>query len=82
VSDRLRYFLLVFDQRTATVVRTDEFTSMTAALDAYGAAEREHWDDRRMEVVLLGSDSLETVKITHANYFRGSDVFDRFLVDR
>jgi hypothetical protein len=40
-----------------------------AALDAYSAAETRHRGDANIEVVLLGSDSLETLKLTHGRYF-------------
>ena len=33
--------------------------------------ERKHARDAAMNVVLVGSDSLETVKVTHRNYFSG-----------
>lgn len=39
----------------------------------YARLEREHMDKAdRVEIVLIGSDSLETVKVTHANYFDGT----------
>lgn len=47
-----------------------------AALTAYSAAEAQHRGDANIEVVLLGADSLETLKLTHGRYFGlgGSDV--------
>jgi hypothetical protein len=33
-----------------------------------------------MEIVLIGSDSLDTVKLTHANYFDGSVAISKYLV--
>ncbi|EQD32094.1 hypothetical protein B1A_19616, partial [mine drainage metagenome] len=42
-----------------------------AAVLAYAAKERELQGDTALEVVLIGSDSLETVRRTHANYFQG-----------
>lgn len=32
-----------------------------------------------MEIVLIGSDSLSTVKLTHANYFDGSVAVSKYL---
>jgi hypothetical protein len=32
-------------------------------------------------VVLIGSDSIETVRLTHANYFDGSVAISKYLVD-
>ncbi len=31
--------------------------------------EEKHRDDRHMEIVLVGADSIETVMLTHGNYF-------------
>jgi hypothetical protein len=33
-----------------------------------------------MEIVLIGSDSLETVMLTHANYFDGTASVSKYLV--
>ena len=35
--------------------------------------------DPRMEIVLIGSDSLETVRLTHANYFDGSAKVSKYF---
>lgn len=32
-----------------------------------------------MEIVLVGSDSIETVKLTHANYLDGSVSVSKYL---
>lgn len=32
-----------------------------------------------MEIVLIGSDSVDTVKLTHANYFDGSAAVSEYL---
>jgi len=44
-----------------------------AALLAYNEAEAEHRGDDDVEVVLLGSDSLETLERTHSSYFELSE---------
>ncbi|MGH2843936.1 MAG: hypothetical protein ACRDKL_10175 [Solirubrobacteraceae bacterium] len=44
-----------------------------AALDAYNRAEEEHREAPDVEVVLLGSDSIETLKRTHSSYFELSE---------
>ena len=38
-------------------------------MKAYAEKEHEYWGQPRMEVVLIGSDSLDTIRVTHANYF-------------
>ena len=70
---RLLHFLLVYDLRARRLVDVRTFTNPEEATAAYGQAEREHLDDRDTEIVLVGSDSLETVKRTHAHYFSDSD---------
>jgi hypothetical protein len=43
--------------------------------------EREHRGDDKLEIVLIGSDSIETVRRTHSNYFgNGTGVPFRKLV--
>ena len=62
------HFLLTYDLRTGHL-EVREFDDPDEATRAYGEAERGHLDDRDLEIVLVGSDSLETVKQTHGHYF-------------
>lgn len=50
-----------------------------AAVAAYAAKEQEYEGRNLMEIVLIGSDSLETVKLTQTNYFDGSVVISKYL---
>jgi hypothetical protein len=76
----IKHFLLVFDHDKGRLVELQEFgTDSDAAVAAYGAKEKELRRQRWMEIVLLGSDSLETVKLTHANYFDGSVAVSKYL---
>lgn len=70
MSDSLIHFLLVFDHSTAKLLRCEEFEDAERALSEYSLEERRHNRRSRVEVVLVGSDSIETVKRTHGNYFR------------
>ena len=66
----LRHFLIVYDLRESRRVLLEEFASARRATDAYAAAEEEYRDrSADFEVVLVGADSLETVKVTHSRYF-------------
>lgn len=83
-QDQVTLYLVVFDheaQRAAEEVR--EFGDSVEAAAAYEDAERRFADRDDIEVVLIGSDSLETIKFTHPNYFgtpQGlSDLVDRVL---
>jgi hypothetical protein len=67
----LHHFLLVFDHKLGKlVVPPKEFENSQEAIAAYSEKEREHQADKDLEIVLIGSDSLETVKKTHSNYFK------------
>ncbi len=46
---------------------------------AYAAKERELQGQKSSEIVLIGSDSFETVKLTHANYFDGTVSVSKYL---
>jgi hypothetical protein len=71
----IRYFLIVYDRRHGQLVEDPprEFDDQDVALDAYADTERQYGGDRNVEVVVVGADSLETVRQTHSNYF-GSDL--------
>jgi hypothetical protein len=60
---------MVFDHRRGELTRCDAFSDASKALRAYSAEEREHERDDFLEIVLVGSDSIETVRRTHSNYF-------------
>ncbi|MCY3585833.1 MAG: hypothetical protein OXG76_09090 [Acidimicrobiaceae bacterium] len=63
------HFLIAYDHDTRTRVRMDEFTNGVRAVEAYFDMEREFEDRPRIEVVLLGADSEEAIRVTHPNYF-------------
>lgn len=65
---RLIHYLLTYDSRTGQL-GVQQFDDPSEATAAYGEAERAHLDDRELEIVLIGADSLETIKQTHGHYF-------------
>jgi hypothetical protein len=65
----LTHFLLVYDLRQQRLVDVRKFTDATEATDAYGRAELEHLGDKDCEIVLVGADSLDTIRKTHGHYF-------------
>jgi hypothetical protein len=77
----LKHFLLVFDHNRAELCRCDDFdTDVKSAMAEYARLEREHVGKTDgIEIVLIGSDSLETVKVTHANYFDGSVAVSKYF---
>jgi len=69
----INYFLVIYDIAAGEAVVESFEGDDERALAAYEAAERKHRRDGNVEVVLLGSDSIETLKRTHASYFRLKD---------
>lgn len=68
-------FLLIFDHelgRLRDAPREFSGDSEAAeALDAYDAAEEAYADQRhRIEVLLVGAESIDAVKATHGRFFR------------
>lgn len=68
----IQHFLLVFDHGRDQLIQTIEFGGdSSAATSRYSELERQYRDNGAIDIVLVGSDSIETVKVTHANYFDG-----------
>jgi hypothetical protein len=67
----MRLFVLRYDQATGDVaIYTFEPDETNAALARRFALERAARDQPNVEVVLLGAPSLESLKTTHARYFK------------
>jgi hypothetical protein len=65
----IKHFLVIYDIANG-LAHVDAFDDdYDAALAAYAEAEEAHRRDDSVEVVLLGSDSLETLERTHSSYF-------------
>lgn len=62
------------------MVHQKPFDASEEAVEAYFTMEQLHRDDANVEIVLIGSDSIETVKMTHANYFDGSVAVSKHLL--
>lgn len=78
--NKIKHFLLVFDHAQGRLIEEEHFEDDgVRALAAYAAKELEHGDDRMTEIVLMGSDSIETVRLTHANYYDGSVTVSKYL---
>lgn len=77
VTGPIMHYLIVFDHKTMKAEVLEFDLNVEAALASYAEKEREFIDDRTMEVVLVGSDSLDSVKATHSNYFPSKYLPDR-----
>lgn len=70
---KIQHFILVFDRHAGRLLSKLEFgAEAKAAVKRYEALEEQYRESPHMDIVLVGSDSIETVQITHANYFDGS----------
>lgn len=68
----IQHFLLVFDHRKDELIDEIPFgEDAQAATAKYGELEKQYRDESTIDIVLVGSDSIESVKVTHANYFSG-----------
>lgn len=74
-SAEIRQFLLIYDRKRDVLLSQEDYgTDTTAATEAYRAAEQMYFDQPWMDIVLVGSDSIETVKKTHSTYFESFSV--------
>lgn len=78
---QLIHFLLVFDHSKGELAHMEQFRDADEAVAAYSAKEHECAGVEGIEIVLIGSDSLETVELTHANYFDGSVALSKYFAD-
>ncbi|MCQ3804836.1 MAG: hypothetical protein OXC98_10550 [bacterium] len=69
MKDPILHYLIVFDRKAMVAEVTPFGQDMSAALASYAEKERQLMDDLSVEVVLVGSDSMESVRTTHPNYF-------------
>ena len=69
-EDTTIYFLLTYDRSKLRLIDIERYQDGDKAVDLYGERERQYADQPHMEVVLLGADSEEAIRATHATYFR------------
>jgi len=62
-------FLFVKDSREGHLTVTELGADRHSAIEIYGEAEAFYSHTPWVEVILFGSDSLETLRATHANWF-------------
>ncbi len=66
----LRHFLLIYDHVHGHLVeQADLGSDVDAAARKYAECEEEYGDREGFEIVLVGADSIETIRKTHAHYF-------------
>jgi hypothetical protein len=69
----VKYFVIVYNRPRGQLVRPLEYFGEDEgdeALDRRFELEREFKDHPEYEIVVLGSDSEETIRMTHGRYFK------------
>lgn len=80
MNEAIQHFLLVYDRALGRLLDQQAFGDDTdSAVAAYAEAEHRYEGDSRIEIVLIGSDSLETIRVTHANYFAPDEAEGRYF---
>ena len=70
MDEAIQHYLLVYNRLSGLLEDLREFgMDSVGTLEVYAATEEDHRDSEWMQFVLIGSDSLDTVRITHSNYF-------------
>jgi len=80
--DEIEHFLVIYDPATRKTTVKSFGTDYDAAQAAYGDAEKAHGLGTTLDIVLLGADSLETIRQTHSSYFEDSGRQFRELLAR
>lgn len=77
----VQHFLLVFDHEQAKLIHEEDFGGNSdSAVRAYSRMENAYRGKDNIDILLVGSDSIETVRLTHANYFDGTASVSKYLV--
>lgn len=74
----LKHYLLVFDHVKDELVHTEfDLRDVDLATSRYREAEMKYGHSDAIDVVLVASDSLASVRRTHSTYFEGFAVHSR-----
>lgn len=71
MSSSIHHFFLTFDHARDELDIEEFGDDAQAATSRYEDLEEQCRDSRTINIVLVGSDSIETVKVTHSTYFAG-----------
>jgi hypothetical protein len=76
-----QYFILLYHIPERQVQIMEFGRDLDAAVAAYSEQERIHRSEEAIEVVMVGADSIDTIKRTHSHYFAqtSEDLLDQFL---
>jgi len=76
----LIYFLLVYDAAAGSLRGCEEYLHAETAMKDFATLEAEHQNDDDVQVLLLTSDSIDTLRATHGHYFADSQSDDALAV--
>lgn len=79
MGNAMVHFLLVFDHSRGELIREQAYRDGREAARAYEGAEKGLRDNKDLEIVLVGADSIETIRATHGQYFSGSPLTSKYL---
>jgi hypothetical protein len=74
-----KYFLLIYNRAHRELQTVQRFDDQADAATAYTAAEAAARGNKELEIVLIGADSLDTIRKTHGQYFDAPTGGSRFL---
>jgi len=63
------HYLLTYNIDLGHLVDCKEFSDPSLAVAEYSALERKYAGQGNFEIVLVGADSIDTIKRTHGQYF-------------
>jgi hypothetical protein len=75
----IKHFLIIYDIPSGAARVRSFGTDYDGAQAAYAEIEGEMRDRDDLDIVLVGADSLDTVKRTHSSYFRAEKSFESLL---
>jgi hypothetical protein len=76
----IQHFLVIYDIAAGQANVKRYGADYDTALEAYEQAEETYRGRDDLDVVLLGADSIETIKKTHSSYFNTQEKgFERFF---
>jgi hypothetical protein len=80
MNTEIQHFLVIYDINAGEANVRRFGADYDAALEAYEKAEETYRGRDDLDVVLLGADSIETIKKTHSSYFSTREKgFERFF---
>lgn len=75
----IKHFLVVYDLAEGKAKVRSFGVDYERALSAYAKAEEDFANRATYDIVLLGADSIETIKRTHSSYFHTEETFESLL---